>query len=77
LKNKRHKGIYLSINGTLHVFPNQEILLNLGFSWGQIYHITNWKFSTLTNIGEPMSAEFCKRNQCKLGPLVPVGPNLV
>ena len=71
LKNKKHRSAYLSINGTLHLFEDMDTFLDLGFKWTQLYHITNWKFLTLQNFGEPVSVEFCKHNQCKIGPLLP------
>jgi hypothetical protein len=69
VKNKKHKGIHLSINGNLHLFPDMDVFLDMGYKWTEVYHITNWKFATLPNIGETVSVEFCKHNRCKLGPL--------
>jgi len=70
LKNKKHKAIFLAVNGTLHPFEGMDAFLDLGYKWEQVYHLTNWKFSTLLKVSEPVSAEFCRSNPCKLGPLV-------
>jgi len=70
VKNKKHKPVYLCINGSLHVFSDFDVFVDMGYKWGQVYHMSNWKFNTLRAVGAPVSQEFCRNNQCKIGPLL-------
>jgi hypothetical protein len=57
------KSVFLWKNSQAHPFDSGEEFEAMGFSFDRIYHISPWKFSTMSQ-GAAVTAELCKQDGC-------------